>query len=207
VLGSSGSVVPLFREQIRNGGPVTVTHPDIIRYFMTIPEAAQLVIQAGSMGKNGEVFVLDMGEPVKIFDLAKQMIHLTGLNIKDDKNPNGDIEIEFTGLRAGEKLYEELLIGENATGTQHPRIMQAEEMSLPFRKIKEILNELENSIRQYDIENIIKILSTYVSGYSANNELKDYSSVKNNPGSLDGNITSDNNIIELNDNIIKKDPH
>ena len=127
VLGSSGSVVPLFRQQIKQGGPITVTHPDIIRYFMTIPEAAELVIQAGAMGTGGDVFVLDMGEPVKIIDLAARMIHLSGLEVKDDKHPNGDIEILYTGLRPGEKLYEELLIGDNVSGTGHPRIMRAEE--------------------------------------------------------------------------------
>jgi FlaA1/EpsC-like NDP-sugar epimerase len=124
VLESSGSVVPLFRDQIRRGGPVTVTHPEIIRYFMTIPEAAQLVIQAGGMAHGGEVFVLDMGEPVKIRDLAARMIKLMGLTVKDGDNPNGDIEISFTGLRPAEKLYEELLIGENVAGTEHPRIMR-----------------------------------------------------------------------------------
>ncbi|MBT2916701.1 polysaccharide biosynthesis protein, partial [Vibrio anguillarum] len=120
VLGSSGSVVPLFKKQIKAGGPVTVTHPDIIRYFMLIPEAAQLVIQAGAMGHNGQVFVLDMGEPVKIVDLAKRMIHLMGMKEYFDGNSNeGDIEIKFTGLRPGEKLYEELLIGDNVEGTSH----------------------------------------------------------------------------------------
>jgi len=205
VLGSSGSVVPVFREQIRNGGPVTVTHPDIIRYFMTIPEAAQLVIQAGSMGKNGEVFVLDMGDPVKILDLAKQMIHLTGLSIKDDKNPNGDVEIEFTGLRPGEKLYEELLIGENATGTQHPRIMQAEEDSLPFDKIIEILNELERAVQEYEIEKVVKLLSTYVSGYSANTELKDYIIVDNNSRLSDKNTDNEGNVVKIIDKFVSKD--
>ena len=205
VLGSSGSVVPLFREQIRNGGPVTVTHPDIIRYFMTIPEAAQLVIQAGSMGKNGEVFVLDMGEPVKILDLAKQMIHLTGLTVKDEKNPNGDVEIKFTGLRPGEKLYEELLIGENATGTQHPRIMQAQEDSLSYDKIIQILNEIEIAVKQYDEERIIKILSTYVSGYSANAGINEYL-IAGNDASSEQKSAMKKNVIEINDKYLKKDP-
>src|SRR5690606_118999 len=128
VLGSSGSVVPLFRKQIKNGGPITVTHSDIIRYFMTIPEASQLVIQAGAMGKGGDVFVLVMGEPVRIVDLAKKMIRLSGLTERSLKNPQGDIEILFTGLRPGEKLYEELLIGDNVEGTEHPRIMTANEV-------------------------------------------------------------------------------
>ena len=130
VLESSGSVVPLFREQIREGGPVTVTHPDVIRYFMTIPEAAQLVIQAGSMGSGGDVFVLDMGSPVRIADLAKRMIQLAGYTVRDEKHPDGDIEIRFTGLRPAEKLFEELLIGKNVTGTEHPRILRAMEHSL-----------------------------------------------------------------------------
>lgn len=205
VLGSSGSVVPLFREQIRNGGPVTVTHPDIIRYFMTIPEAAQLVIQAGSMGKGGEVFVLDMGDPVKILDLAKQMIHLSGLSVQDDKDPHGDIEISFTGLRPGEKLYEELLIGENATGTQHPRIMQAQEDSLSFDKISEILIKLERAIQKYDIDEIVTILSTYVSGYSPNSEIKDFLSVNDISGQSPKNKIIENNIVELHDKNTKKE--
>ena len=132
VLASSGSVVPLFQEQIRRGGPVTVTHPDVIRYFMTIPEAAQLVIQAGSMAKGGDVFVLDMGRPVRIDDLARRMISLMGLTVRDAANPEGDIEIEYTGLRTAEKLFEELLIGTNVTGTDHPMIMRAMEHSLPW---------------------------------------------------------------------------
>ena len=127
VLASSGSVVPLFREQIRNGGPVTVTHPEIYRYFMTIPEAASLVLQAGSMAKGGDVFVLDMGKPVRIRDLAEKMIHLMGLTVRDDNSPDGDIEVRYTGLRPAEKLYEELLIGSNVMGTEHPGIMRAEE--------------------------------------------------------------------------------
>src|SRR5690606_15891015 len=129
VLDSSGSVVPLFREQIRKGGPVTVTHRDVIRYFMTIPEAAQLVIQAGAMGKGGDVFVLDMGQPVRIDDLARRMINLMGLTVRDDVHPDGDIEIQYIGLRTAEKLYEELLIGSNVTGTDHPRILRAVEHS------------------------------------------------------------------------------
>jgi len=205
VLGSSGSVVPLFREQIRNGGPVTVTHPDIIRYFMTIPEAAQLVIQASSMGKNGEVFVLDMGDPVKIHDLAKQMIHLTGLTIKDDNYPNGDIQINFTGLRPGEKLYEELLIGDNATGTQHPRIMRADEDSLPLDKIMEILEQLEDSIQKYEIESILITLSKYVAGYTGNNELKDYLSLKKRTESMRDNIVDDKKIVKLSSDHIRKE--
>jgi FlaA1/EpsC-like NDP-sugar epimerase len=142
VLESSGSVVPLFREQIRRGGPVTVTHPEIIRYFMTIPEAAQLVLQAGSMAQGGDVFVLDMGQPVRIADVARRMVHLSGLSVREETNPDGDIEIRYTGLRPGEKLYEELLIGDNVTGTEHPMIMRALEHSLPWEEMQDLLNEL-----------------------------------------------------------------
>ncbi len=136
VLASSGSVVPLFSEQINAGGPVTVTHPEVIRYFMTIPEAAQLVIQAGSMAEGGDVFVLDMGKPVRICDLAQRMIHLMGMTVRDEKNPEGDIEIAYTGLRPAEKLYEELLIGNNVTGTEHPMILRAIEHSLPWERVQ-----------------------------------------------------------------------
>ena len=145
VLGSSGSVVPLFRQQIKNGGPITVTHKDITRYFMTIPEASQLVIQAGAMAKGGDVFVLDMGEPVKIIDLARKLIRFSGLEVKDENNPTGDIAIECTGLRPGEKLYEELLVGDNVTGTDHPRIMTAKELMLPWPEINSILEELQDA--------------------------------------------------------------
>lgn len=158
VLGSSGSVVPLFRQQIKNGGPVTITHPDITRYFMTIPEAAELVIQAGSMGTGGDVFVLDMGEPVKILDLAKRMIHLSGLDIKDDHNIEGDIEIACTGLRPGEKLYEELLIGDNVTGTEHVRIMRAEEQSLSWQAVKAFLDELDTACHNWRCDDVKDLL-------------------------------------------------
>ena len=158
VLGSSGSVVPLFREQIRRGGPVTVTHKDIIRYFMTIPEAAQLVIQAGAMGKGGDVFVLDMGEPVKIADLARRMIHLMGLEVKDDIHPNGDIEIHFTGLRPGEKLYEELLIGGEELPTEHPRIMKANESALDWPQMQQLLQAMHSACDAYDINAIRDLL-------------------------------------------------
>src|SRR5690606_973630 len=144
VLGSSGSVIPLFRQQLKNGGPVTVTHPEIIRYFSTIPEAAELVIQAGAMGQGGDVFVLDMGEPVRIEDLARKMIHLSGLSVKDALHPEGDIAIEYTGLRPGEKLYEELLIGDKVSGTEHPRIMRAEELRLSWDETQQLLNKLES---------------------------------------------------------------
>ena len=145
VLGSSGSVVPLFNKQIAAGGPITLTHPDVTRYFMTIPEAAQLVIQAGAMAHGGEVFVLDMGEPVKIMDLAKRMITLSGLKVKDQNNPNGDIEIVIAGLRPGEKLYEELIIdGDNIEKTQHPLIMKAKEHFYSFDEITNVINEVQN---------------------------------------------------------------
>lgn len=166
VLGSSGSVVPLFRKQIRDGGPVTLTDPDIIRFFMTIPEAAQLVLQAGSMGVGGDVFVLDMGQPVKILDLAKLMIHLSGLSIKDQNNPAGDIEIKTTGLRPGEKLYEELLIGENVEGTQHSLIMRAVEARLPWEQVEALLEELADACDRNDCGRIRTLLMENVQGYA-----------------------------------------
>ncbi|WBA16131.1 nucleoside-diphosphate sugar epimerase/dehydratase [Salinivibrio proteolyticus] len=158
VLGSSGSVIPLFKRQIAEGAAVTVTHPDIIRYFMTIPEAAQLVIQAGAMGKGGDVFVLDMGEPVKIVDLAKNLIRLSGLEVKSADNPNGDIEIKFTGLRPGEKLYEELLIGDNVAGTGHERIMTANEVSLSLVDFESIITQLDSACQAFDYPRIQKML-------------------------------------------------
>jgi len=158
VLGSSGSVVPLFRQQIKQGGPITLTHKDITRYFMTIPEAAQLVIQAGAMGKGGDVFVLDMGEPVKIMDLATKMVHLSGLEVKSSKQPEGDIEIQCTGLRPGEKLYEELLIGDNVVGTDHQRIMSAHEVKMPWDELEQILFELKSSCDLNDHHSIRKLL-------------------------------------------------
>jgi len=144
VLDSSGSVVPLFREQIKNGGPVTVTHPSVTRFFMLIPEAVELVIQAGAMAKGGEVYVLDMGEPVKIDHLARRMIHLSGLKIKDEHNEEGDIEIRYTGLREGEKLYEELIIGDNDKPTEHPKIMCAEENKLSMDEVIKYLEEIKS---------------------------------------------------------------
>lgn len=158
VLGSSGSVVPLFRKQIANGGPVTVTHPDITRYFMTIPEASQLVIQAGAMGKGGDVFVLDMGQSVKIVDLAKKMIHLSGFSVNDENNIDGDICIEFSGLRPGEKLYEELLIGDSVTGTDHKRIMTANEVDLPWTALQLLLDDLDHACHHFEHEKIRTLL-------------------------------------------------
>lgn len=164
VLGSSGSVIPLFKKQIASGGPVTVTHADITRYFMTIPEAAQLVIQAGSMGLGGDVFVLDMGEPVKIDALARRMIHLSGYHVAEDGEAG--IAIEYSGLRPGEKLYEELLIGGNVSGTDHPMIMTAEETSYEWSKMEQILDALEKALDTYAYEDARKILLEYVDGYN-----------------------------------------
>lgn len=174
VLGSSGSVIPLFRKQILKGGPITITHPDIIRYFMTIPEAAQLVIQAGAMAKGGDVFILDMGEPVKIVDLAKNLIQLSGLSVKDENNPKGDIEITYTGLRPGEKLYEELLIGgDNVTKTAHSRIMTAEEEYLPFEQLSNVLVELEQACKKADYMAIRQILLSAPTGFQPTTEIVD----------------------------------
>lgn len=167
VLGSSGSVVPLFRDQITRGGPVTVTHPQVIRYFMTIPEAAQLVIQAGAMARGGEVFVLDMGEPVRILDLAHAMVRLMGLTVRDETQPDGDIEITFTGLRPGEKLYEELLIGECATGTQHEMIMRADEEKLGMEALLSALEALRQALAHGDGDAIKALLRDHVDGYRA----------------------------------------
>lgn len=174
VLGSSGSVILLFREQIARGGPVTVTDPRIIRYFMTIPEAAQLVIQAGAMGQGGDVFVLDMGEPIKIVDLAKRMIHLSGLEVKDELHPEGEVEIVFTGLRPGEKLYEELLIGDNVSGTTHCRIMRAEEDIIPWSKLNEQLDRLKQAIEHDDCLAMRAILTESVSGFVPQCEVSDW---------------------------------
>jgi FlaA1/EpsC-like NDP-sugar epimerase len=174
VLGSSGSVIPLFHKQIKAGGPLTVTHPKITRYFMTVPEAAQLVIQAGSMGLGGDVFVLDMGEPVKIVELAEKMIHLSGLSVRTEKNPHGDISIEFSGLRPGEKLYEELLIGDNVESTQHPMIMRANEDYLPWETLKEKLTELLDAVSDDDYSRVRQLLRESVSGYSPDGEIVDW---------------------------------
>lgn len=165
VLGSSGSVVPLFRQQIKDGGPVTVTHPDVSRYFMSIPEAAQLVLQAGAMGTGGDVFVLDMGEPVRIVDLAKRMIRLSGYEMSHDTHVGEHIEIEYIGLRPGEKLHEELLLGTNVTGTGHPMIMRAEEESLPFSQIQRLLAKLRRHCDTMDCDGISAVLTSAVSGF------------------------------------------
>ncbi|MGY2292951.1 polysaccharide biosynthesis protein [Pseudomonas sp. SDO528_S397] len=174
VLGSSGSVIPLFHKQIKSGGPLTVTHPKITRYFMTIPEAAQLVIQAGSMGQGGDVFVLDMGEPVRIVELAEKMIHLSGLSVRSEKNLHGDIAIEFTGLRPGEKLYEELLIGDNVAATPHPMIMSAHEDHLSWDVLKAKLAELLAAVDQDDYTRVRQLLRETVSGYTPDGEIVDW---------------------------------
>lgn len=174
VLGSSGSVVPLFRDQIRDGGPVTVTHPDITRYFMTIPEASQLVLQAGTMGQGGDVFVLDMGEPVKIADLARKMIRLMGLSEKTEKHPEGDIEVIYTGLRPGEKLFEELLIGNSPQGTSHPRIMMATEVSLSWAEVEKALKQLMIASRNFDCGGVVELLKAAPTGYAPTGELEDF---------------------------------
>ena len=174
VLGSSGSVIPLFHKQIKSGGPLTVTHPNITRYFMTIPEAAQLVIQAGSMGQGGDVFVLDMGAPVKIVELAERMINLSGLSMRSERNPHGDIAIEFTGLRPGEKLYEELLIGDNVVPTRHPMIMSADEDFLPWDILKEKLASLLEAVSSDDYPRVRQMLSELVAGYSPEGEIVDW---------------------------------
>jgi FlaA1/EpsC-like NDP-sugar epimerase len=167
VLGSSGSVVPLFRRQLASGGPLTVTHSDVTRYFMTIPEAAQLVLQAGAMAQGGEVFVLDMGASVRIFDLARRMIELSGLAVRDAERPDGDIEIVISGLRPGEKLYEELLIGDNPTATEHPRIMMAHEDYLPWAQLSEQLDVLRQAAVEDNAAAICRVLKNCVHGYHA----------------------------------------
>ncbi|WP_274880634.1 polysaccharide biosynthesis protein [Vibrio harveyi] len=173
VLGSSGSVIPVFKKQIASGGPVTVTHPEITRFFMTIPEAAQLVIQAGAMGKGGDVFVLDMGDSVKITDLASNLIQLSGLEVKSDVNPHGDIEIQFSGLRPGEKLYEELLIGDNVKQTAHERIMTAHEVHLPLKEYELLLNDLDFACHSMDHESIRTLLLNAPTGFNPTDGIGD----------------------------------
>ena len=173
VLGSSGSVIPLFKKQIIDGGPITVTDKKIIRYFMTVTEAVELLIQAGAMGTGGDVFVLDMGKPVQIQDLAEKMIQLSGLKIKNEFNPNGDIEIKYTGLRAGEKLYEELLIGDNVSVTANPLIMRAQEDMIAWNELKELLNNLNICNDNYDYVNAREILKKIVPGFKSEDEIKD----------------------------------
>jgi FlaA1/EpsC-like NDP-sugar epimerase len=173
VLASSGSVVPLFREQIRRGGPVTVTDEEMVRYFMTIPEAAQLVIQAGAKAQGGDVFLLDMGEPIRIVDLARHMVRLYGFEVKDDTNPEGDIEIRFTGLRPGEKLYEELLISENALPTDHPMILRAQEGVVPAERVESLLSMFEAAVERLDCAATRALLLESVQGYAPQNGIED----------------------------------
>jgi FlaA1/EpsC-like NDP-sugar epimerase len=174
VLGSSGSVVPLFRDQIANGGPVTLTHPEITRYFMTIPEASQLVLQAAGMARGGEVFVLDMGKPVRVYDLARRMIEFSGLMVKDELNPRGDIEIKVTGLRPGEKLFEELLIGGNPQATSHPKIMKARETFIGLDELENDLGDLLKAISRNDAESTRRILGQLVPEYSPAKDIVDW---------------------------------
>ncbi len=174
VLGSSGSVVPKFRQQIRDGGPITLTHPEITRYFMTIPEASQLVIQAGAMAKGGDVFVLDMGQPVKIADLARRMVELSGLTMKDDEAPDGDVAIEITGLRPGEKLYEELLIGNNPQPTSHSRIMKANELFASWEELEDKLKALEMALNVNDVGVIRVMMQQLVTGYTPSDSIVDW---------------------------------
>jgi len=173
VLGSSGSAIPLFQKQIKAGGPVTVTHPDVIRYFMSIPEAAELVIQAGAMGEGGDVFVLDMGEPVKIIEMAEKLINLNGLQVKNDQNPKGDVEIVFTGLRPGEKLYEELLIGSNVSKTDHKRILKANEDFLELNELENYLEILKDAEKHENVFKLREILQKVVPGFTPDKEIVD----------------------------------
>ena len=192
VLGSSGSVVPLFRRQIKEGGPITLTHPDITRFFMTIPEAAQLVIQAGAMGKGGDVFVLDMGEPVKIKDLATKMIRLSGFEVKNDTNPHGDIEIKCTGLRPGEKLYEELLIGDNVGETTHERIMTANEVMLPLDQFNTFIEALDVACHDFDHKTIRQLLLDAPTGFNPTDGICDlvWNAKKNNISQSEQNVVN-----------------
>ncbi|PYE86730.1 polysaccharide biosynthesis protein [Phyllobacterium leguminum] len=174
VLGSSGSVVPLFRQQIRDGGPITLTHAEVTRYFMTIPEAAQLVIQAGAMAEGVDVFLLDMGDPVRIADLARRMVELSGLTVRDEDHPDGDIELAITGLRPGEKLYEELLIGNNPEPTEHPRIIKAKEDFLPWPELSKRLKLLDAALDRNDMVTVRAVLAELVSGYTPAAIINDY---------------------------------
>ena len=171
VLGSSGSVVPLFAEQISNGGPVTVTHAEVTRYFMSISEAAQLVLQASSLAEGGEIFILDMGAPVKILDLAHRMIHLRGLTVRSPDQPEGDIAIEFTGLKPGEKLNEELLVSGNVMGTEHRKIMQADDASLPWIEMRDALKALEQACESYDYAAVKSFIEGLLEGASLERQL------------------------------------
>ena len=180
VIGSSGSAIPLFQKQIKEGGPVTVTHPEVIRYFMSIPEAAELVIQAGAMGDGGDVFVLDMGEPVKIVELAKRLINLSGMDLIDEHNPDGDIEIKFTGLRPGEKLYEELLIGNNVSRTEHTRILKAQEEFLPQSDLERYLDQLKKAEQTNNVVFLKEILLEAIHGFTPEQGIVDVLDIQKN---------------------------
>ncbi|HCB64288.1 MAG TPA: polysaccharide biosynthesis protein, partial [Fusobacteria bacterium] len=180
VIGSSGSAVPLFQQQIKEGGPVTVTHSEVIRYFMSLSEAAELVIQAGAMGKGGDVFVLDMGEPIKIYDLAKRLISLSGMELKDKDNPEGDIEIIITGLRPGEKLYEELLIGDKVSKTEHKRILRAEEDFLSSEELEKYISLLKKAEKEGDVIALKEVLRKVISGFTPEEKIVDILSLQEN---------------------------
>ena len=180
VLDSSGSVIPKFREQIKKGGPITLTHRNITRYFMTITEASQLVIQAGAMAKGGDVFVLDMGKPIKIYDLALKMIELSGLSLKDDQNSRGDIEIKITGLRPGEKLYEELLLSNNPIKTKHPKIFRSKEPFIEILELEKLINNLKELANNNDLEKIYNELKRTVINFSPNSKIIDHTFKKYN---------------------------
>ena len=200
VLESSGSVIPKFKKQILEGGPVTLTHNDVTRYFMTIVEAAQLVIQAGSMGKNSEVFVLDMGESVKIKDLIYKMIKLSGYSLKNDENPNGDIEIKITGLRPGEKLYEELLIGNNPEKTDHSKIQKINEAFIPFDKLEDYLNKLKNLIENNKSLDVKELVNRIINSYNTNSKIVDHiynEELLKNKFPQETSINIDNKVIKL----------
>jgi FlaA1/EpsC-like NDP-sugar epimerase len=183
VLGSSGSVVPLFRQQIAAGGPITLTHPEVTRYFMTIPEAAELVVQAGAMASGGEVFVLDMGESVRIYDLACRMVELSGMRVRSAECPGGEIEIAITGLRPGEKLYEELLIGDNPQPTNHPRVMKATEQMLPWPALEPELAALDAAMTEGDLATVRSTLRR-LAGYAPTDDPGDLGPDSNFPAAV-----------------------
>jgi FlaA1/EpsC-like NDP-sugar epimerase len=200
VINSSGSAIPKFRKQIKEGGPVTLTHPDVTRYFMTIPEASQLVIQAGALGKNAEVFLLDMGESVKIIDLIKRMINFSGLSIRDKDNEDGDIEIKITGLRPGEKLYEELLIGDNPQKTIHPKIKMTDEPLIPLNQLEKSLDQLSNLLNKHQAAEVKKFLEKTIKLYNSNSEITDYLHLEKEISEDKNDILSENkkdNVVRL----------
>ena len=206
VLDSSGSVVPLFREQIASGGPVTVTHAEVTRYFMTIPEAAELVIQAGAMGHGGDVFVLDMGEPVQIVELARRMIRLSGFEVKTALHPTGDIEIRYTGLRPGEKLYEELLIGNNVSQTQHVKIRRAEEAIIPWKRLSSILTELKEANEADRCDVVRRLLVAHVAGFEPQDKIEDIMwqpplQITSSPHFEDAGLTSESIVLSANNKV------